>query len=66
MNITSFVSSGNVYLNCESIKGYAFRKTSLWGKCALLPVICADFELRQDKCAHLRLIERLLPHDCSA
>lgn len=62
MNITAFASLGNVYANCEWIKGFAFKNAALWVKCALLPVICAGFGLSQDNCAHFGRFEYLLPH----
>ena len=63
MNITFFASSGTVYTDCEYIKGYAFKNAAMGSNCAILPVICAGLELRQDKCVHFSRIECLSPHN---
>ena len=42
MNIFAFCSSGDVYVNCGCIKGYAFKNAVSGVKSALLPVICAN------------------------
>ena len=62
MNISFFCCSGNVYRNCECIKGFAFKNTAVWVKCALLPVICAGFGILKGNCAHLGRIGYLLPN----
>lgn len=66
MNISAFCSNGNVYVNCECIKGYAFKNAASWVKFALLPVICANFGQLRDDCVHFRRIECLLPHTSPA
>ena len=66
MNITVFTSSDDVFVNCECIKGYAFKNAAIGEKCALLPVMTAVFGLSQDTCAHLCRIECLLPQRCPA
>ncbi len=62
MNIAAFYSSGNLVMNCECIKGYSFKKLTVWVESALSPVICADLTLSQDNCVHFQPIECLLPH----
>jgi hypothetical protein len=66
MNITSFSSNGNAFVNFEYIKGYSFKNAGLWVNCVLLPVICAGFALLQDSCVHFSRIDCLLPHNCPA
>ncbi len=64
MNLSVFSSNDHVFVNCECIKGYAFKNALLWVNCALLPVICAIFKVSQDNCAHLSRFEYLLPYPC--
>ena len=64
MNITVFANQGDVFASYECIKGYAFKNVASWVKCAILPVICANFGRSQDNCAHFSRIECLLPHAC--
>jgi hypothetical protein len=66
MNITLFASHGNVFVNCECIKGYAFKNALTRVNSALLPVICAGFGILRDNCAHFRRVECLLPHNSFA
>ena len=66
MNISVFAQNDNVFSNCECIKGYAFKNAAVWVKCALLPVICANFGQSGDSCAHFSRVECLLPHACPA
>ena len=66
MNMTTYVSGGNVYVNCECVHGYAFDNAALRAKSAVLPVICANFGILQDKSAHFYRIGCLLPHIASA
>ena len=61
MNISTFTSGGNLFVNCECVKSYAFQNAETRGRSVLLPVICAVFGLSQDCCAHLSRIECLLP-----
>ncbi len=62
MNISSFFSDGNVYMNCEQIKGFAFKNAASRAKRANLPVICSNLSLLRDICAHFSPVECLLPH----
>ena len=62
MNISVFSTGGNVYLNYECVKGFTFKNAAAWVKCALLPVICANFGLLRGYCAHFCRIEYLLPN----
>lgn len=66
MNLIVFATDGNVFTDCECIKGYAFKNAAAWVKCTLLSVICAVFGLSQGNCAHFSRIECLLPHNCPA
>ncbi|MCL1873067.1 MAG: hypothetical protein FWF85_03000 [Clostridiales bacterium] len=66
MNITVFASSGNVFVNCEYIKGFSFKNTAIGDKSALLPVICAAFGLLQNNYAYFSRIECLLPQSHAA
>jgi hypothetical protein len=52
MNISAFCSNGNVYLNCENVKGIAHKNAASGVESALLPVICADLAQLRDQCAH--------------
>jgi len=63
MNITVFVNKGNVFASCECIHGYAFKNAVSLVKCALLPVICADFGCLQDNCVNFDRVECLLPYN---
>ena len=56
MNLTVFASVDGAYVNCECIKGYAFKSASAWDNCALLPVLTADFGLSQDNSAHFAVL----------
>lgn len=64
MNIFAIYCDGSegVRVNCECVKGIAFKNAALWVNCALLPVICAGNGLLRDNCAHFYRIECLLPH----
>ena len=48
MNITGFASGGEAFVSCECVKGFAYKNAAIGAKCALLPVICADFGLSRD------------------
>lgn len=61
MNISAFSSDGNVFVNCEYVKSFAFKNAASWVKYAILPVICAIFGILQDSYAHYYRIECLLP-----
>lgn len=61
MNISVFYSNGNVYVNCECIKGHTFKNAALWVKSALLPILCANFGLSRDNYVHFCRFEYLLP-----
>ncbi len=62
MNMMAFSSNGNVYMNCECVKGISFNDLQVWVKSALSPVIAVDFVLLRDNCAHFYRMECLLPH----
>ncbi len=62
MNIAAFYSNGNLVINCECVKGIAFKKLMVWVESALLPIICATLSRLQDNCAYFQPIECLLPH----
>jgi len=66
MNISAFEQNGNVFVNCECIKGISFKNADLWENCALLSVICAVFGRLEDVYAHFSRVENLLPHICLA
>ena len=61
MNIAVFSSEGNVFTDCECIKGYTYKNPGTWVKSALLPVRSSVFGVAQDMCAHFYPIECLLP-----
>lgn len=54
-------SAGSAVVSLECIKGYAFEMAAAWVKCALLPIICANFGLLRDSCAHFYRLDCLLP-----
>ena len=62
MNISTFCSNSNVFINCECIKGYAFKNAAFLVKSTLLLVICAIFGLSRDNCVHFCRVECLFPH----
>lgn len=61
MNISAFSSDGNVFVNCEYVKSFAFKNAASWVKYALLPVICAIFGISQGSYAHFYRFGCLLP-----
>ena len=61
MNIATFVSGGEVFVNRECIKRYAFKKAPAWDRSALLPVICAQVAAAVDSSAHLAVLNASRP-----
>jgi len=61
VNRVMLTSAGLAVVSLECIKGYAFKMEAAWVKCALLPVICANFGLLRDSCAHLYHLDCLSP-----
>ncbi len=62
MNVTVFFSGVSVYQSISCVHGKEFTNATLWGKSALLPVICSGFAVMRDNCALLRRMNYLLPH----
>ena len=72
MNLTVFSCNGTVFVNCECIKGYAFKMVAPRGKSAHLEAFRAPrtayFTALQDNCAHfdrIRFHDRILANDLS-
>jgi len=63
MKLRFFSDMCDVFVSCEC--GIAFKNAVTWDRCALLPVICAGFELSRDNCAHFNRIECLSLYDAS-
>ena len=61
MSGSSAVFGSNPFTNWGCVHGIAFFDAATWVKCAQLSVICAVFELSQDKFAHFGRIECLPP-----
>lgn len=71
MNISAFCSDDEVFVNCECIKGIAFRNAVLWVKSALIPVICAILVQLRDYCVHFTVLNtscrtQILPERASS
>ncbi len=62
MNLSTIVSGGSVFNRCDMIHGISFANAAKWDRSALLPIICANFALLRDNCAHLYRYEYLSPH----
>lgn len=62
MHILVFASAAGIVTKTDCIQGFAYDKAMGWGKCALLPVFCADFAILQDCCAHFTRLGTLSPH----
>ena len=63
MNLKVYMSGGNAFADCEIVKGFAFNTTAAWDKCALLPVLVADFGLARGNCAHFAVLNASrVPH----
>ncbi len=62
MNVTVFFSGVSVHQSVVCVNGKEFSNAILWGRSALLPVICAGFSVLRDNCALLRRMNYLLPH----
>ncbi len=62
MNVTVFFSGISVNQSVSCVHGKEFTNAILWGRSALLPVICAGFSVLRDSCALLHRMNYLLPH----
>lgn len=51
MNISLFASDNSVYINCEYIKGYTFKKFNLEEKSALFYKLTDCFECILPQCS---------------
>ena len=66
MKGTVITDSDHAFAHNARVEGLAFIYVGTWVKCALLPVICADFGLLRDSYAHFYHFEHLLPQNRTA
>ena len=62
MNRSVFCDGGGVAVLCERIHGFAFGRSVLGVKSALLPILSDGSASLRDYCTHLRRMECLSPH----